>query len=139
MRSWIELGRKNIMEFTSSVKSARLIPASSCPRGYTHLDAGEGKKFTTFFAVVGIYSPPARVLLPQEEICVPHCANQDPNPRRHGCPCCQRLGLPEPIHETVRLFSGQANGLAVRLPVWQYPAVFDLTAGSVQHDNFNGQ
>jgi hypothetical protein len=52
---------------------------------------------------------------------------------------CQRLGLPEPVHETVRLFNGQATGLAVRLPGWQYPAVFDLAAGSVQFDNFGGQ
>ena len=40
---------------------------------------------------------------------------------------CQRLGLPEPVHETVRLFSRQATGLAVRLAD---PAVFDLAAGS---------
>lgn len=51
---------------------------------------------------------------------------------------CQRLGLPEPVHETVGLFSGQATGLAVRLPGWQYPAVFDLAAGSASYDNFNG-
>lgn len=51
---------------------------------------------------------------------------------------CQRLGLPEPVHEAVRLFSGQATGLAVRLPGWQYPAVFDLTRGSATYDNFAG-
>lgn len=28
--------------------------------------------------------------------------------------------------------------MAVRLPGWRYPAVFDLAAGSVQYDNFQG-
>lgn len=50
----------------------------------------------------------------------------------------QRLGLPEPVHETVELFSGQATGLAVRLPGWTYPAVFDLAGGNATYDNFGG-
>ena len=52
---------------------------------------------------------------------------------------CRRLGLAEPVHETVRLFSGQATGLAVRLPGWQYPVVCDTASGQVRYDNFNGR
>jgi hypothetical protein len=51
---------------------------------------------------------------------------------------CRRLGLAEPVHETVRLFSGTATGLTVRLPGWRYPAVFDLTSGEVRFDNYAG-
>jgi hypothetical protein len=29
---------------------------------------------------------------------------------------CRRLALPEPVHGTATLFSGQATGLLVRLP-----------------------
>ena len=52
---------------------------------------------------------------------------------------CQRLGLVAPVQETVQLFSDQATGLAVRLPGWLYPAVFDLTTGEVRYDNFGGR
>jgi len=52
---------------------------------------------------------------------------------------CKRLGLAEPAQETVKLFSDQATGLAVRLPDWRYPVVFDLTAGEAKFDNFGGQ
>lgn len=51
---------------------------------------------------------------------------------------CQRLGLPQPVHQTVRLFSGAATGLCVQLPDWRYPLVCDLTSGQVQFDNFGG-
>jgi hypothetical protein len=51
---------------------------------------------------------------------------------------CQRLGLAPAVQETVRLFSGTATGLTVRLPGWKYPAVFDLTSGQVQYDNYSG-
>ena len=50
---------------------------------------------------------------------------------------CHRLNLPEPTHETVRLFSGEATGVAVRLRDWQYPVVADLTTGTLHYDNFN--
>ena len=50
---------------------------------------------------------------------------------------CRRLNLPEPTHETVRLFSGEANGEAVQLPDWQYPVVADLATGTLHYDNFN--
>jgi hypothetical protein len=51
---------------------------------------------------------------------------------------CRRLNLAEPVRETVPLFSGQATGLSVRLPNWQYPVVIDVEAGIVQFDNFGG-
>jgi len=52
---------------------------------------------------------------------------------------CRRLGLAEPVHETVKLFSGEATGLAVRLPDWQYPVVCDLANGQLRYDNFEGR
>jgi len=49
---------------------------------------------------------------------------------------CRRLGLAEPVRETVALFSGQVTGLAIRLPDWQYPVVVDVEAGAIHFDNF---
>ena len=40
----------------------------------------------------------------------------------------RRLGLAEPVEETVRLFSSQVKGLAVRLPNRRYPIVCDLAS-----------
>ena len=51
---------------------------------------------------------------------------------------CHRLNLPEPTHETVRLFSGEATGFVVQLPDWQYPVVADLSTGQLRYDNFGG-
>ena len=51
---------------------------------------------------------------------------------------CKRLNLAPPVRETVQLFSGQATGLAIRLPNWQYPVVIDLELASLQCDNFEG-
>jgi hypothetical protein len=51
---------------------------------------------------------------------------------------CRRLGLPEPVQGTADLFSGQATGLLVQLPGWQYPAVVDVLTGLVRYDNFGG-
>jgi hypothetical protein len=51
---------------------------------------------------------------------------------------CRRLGLAEPVRGTARLYNGQATGLLVQLPGWQYPAVIDPTAGVVRYDNFDG-
>jgi hypothetical protein len=50
---------------------------------------------------------------------------------------CRRLGLPEPVPGTARLFSGEARGLLVRLPGWLYPAVVQTETGRVQFDNYN--
>lgn len=52
---------------------------------------------------------------------------------------CQRLGLDEPVQGTVKLFSGEATGLAIQLPDWVYPVVADLATGTVRYDNFNGR
>jgi hypothetical protein len=52
---------------------------------------------------------------------------------------CRRIGLAEPVHETVRLYSTKATGLAVRLPDWNYPVVFDTAKGEARYDNFNGR
>ena len=51
---------------------------------------------------------------------------------------CRRIGLPEPVQGTARLYSGQVTGLLVKLPDWLYPAVVDAVTGSVQYDNYNG-
>jgi hypothetical protein len=51
---------------------------------------------------------------------------------------CRRLGLAEPVRENVRLFSGEATGLSVKLPGWQYPIVVDTAAGSIKYDNYEG-
>ena len=51
---------------------------------------------------------------------------------------CQRLGLASPENGRTQLFSGEAVGLIVRLPGWQYPAVIDTGTGIVQFDNFEG-
>ena len=52
---------------------------------------------------------------------------------------CQRLGLAQPVQGTVKLFSGEATGLAVQLPDWQYPVVCDTTTGQLRYDNFGGR
>jgi hypothetical protein len=52
---------------------------------------------------------------------------------------CRRLGLAEPVHGNVRLFSGDATGLSVKLPGWRYPIVVDTTDGSIKYDNYEGR
>ena len=51
---------------------------------------------------------------------------------------CQRLKLEQPSHGTVRLFSGEATGLIVKLPAWNYPVVFNTSTGEAKYDNYNG-
>src|SRR5262249_54700786 len=51
---------------------------------------------------------------------------------------CQRLGLPAPTQGTAQLFSGEATGLVVQLPDWQYPVVIDPLTGLVRYDNYGG-
>ena len=51
---------------------------------------------------------------------------------------CQRLKLPEPVHGTTKLFSGEATGLAVQLPDWRYPVVCDMQTGNLRYDNYGG-
>ena len=52
---------------------------------------------------------------------------------------CRRLNLSEPVHGTARLYSGEATGLILQLPDWQYPAVIDTTSGQIQVDTFEGR
>ena len=52
---------------------------------------------------------------------------------------CHRLGLAEPTQGTVKLFSGEATGLAVQLPDWTYPVVCDTASGQTKFDNFEGR
>lgn len=52
---------------------------------------------------------------------------------------CQRLDLPEPVQGRAKLFSGEAEGLAVQLKGWVYPLVCDTTSGTLHYDNFSGR
>ncbi len=52
---------------------------------------------------------------------------------------CRRLALPVPAAGTARLYSGEANGLIVRFPGWQYPAVIDTLTGVIGYDHFEGR
>ncbi len=51
---------------------------------------------------------------------------------------CRQLGLDEPAHQTVKLFSAEATGYCVQLPRWRYPVVCDTDSGTVQYDNYGG-
>jgi hypothetical protein len=51
---------------------------------------------------------------------------------------CQRLNLVAPTHGTVELFSGEATGLIVQLPGWEYPTVIDTLSGTIRFDNYEG-
>jgi hypothetical protein len=52
---------------------------------------------------------------------------------------CNRLQLEPPIEGRARLFSGEAAGLIVQLPDWQYPVVFDTSTGEAKYDNYHGR
>ncbi len=52
---------------------------------------------------------------------------------------CRRLQLPEPVHQTVQLFSEEATGYCVELPRWRYPVVCDVDSGTVRFDNYEGR
>jgi len=51
---------------------------------------------------------------------------------------CRRLNLEAPVQGTAKLFSGEATGLLLKLPGWEYPAVIDTAIGTVKYDNFEG-
>ena len=52
---------------------------------------------------------------------------------------CSRLQLPPPREGIFKLFSGEATGLAVELPGWRYPTVWDLSTGQIRYDNYGGR
>ena len=69
-----------------------------------------------------------------------HCNRENRNPRLAAVnAACQRLRLPEPVQGKTKLFSGEVEGLAVKLPDWVYPVVCNTATGQVQYDNFNGR
>src|SRR4051812_13248709 len=49
---------------------------------------------------------------------------------------CQRLNLRAPLQGTVQLFSGEATGMIVQLPGWEYPIVIDTLTGAIRYDNY---
>jgi hypothetical protein len=51
---------------------------------------------------------------------------------------CHRLNLPQPVQGTAQLYSGEAHGLIVQLPGWEYPAVVDTLTGTIHYDNYGG-
>jgi hypothetical protein len=51
---------------------------------------------------------------------------------------CRRLGLATAVEGTAQLFMGEATGLLVRLPDWEYPVVIDTLTGTLRYDNFKG-
>lgn len=51
---------------------------------------------------------------------------------------CHRLSLAAPVQGTTQLYSGQASGLLVQFPGWNYPAVIDVESGEVRFDNYEG-
>jgi hypothetical protein len=51
---------------------------------------------------------------------------------------CRRLGLAAPVEGTTQLFMGEATGLLVRLPDWEYPVVIDSRTGTMRYDHFKG-
>ena len=50
---------------------------------------------------------------------------------------CQRLQLETPVEGRAQLFSGEATGLIVKLPEWQYPVVFDTSTGEAKCQSRN--
>jgi hypothetical protein len=52
---------------------------------------------------------------------------------------CERLKLPAAAHGLHELYGGTAQGLAVRLPGWRYPAVWNLKTGQLEFDNYGGR
>jgi len=65
------------------------------------------------------------------------CKTQVRDPAAVAAACC-RLNLAEPVVGTARLYSGEASGLLIQLPDWQYPVVIDTATGAIQFDNFEG-
>ena len=61
---------------------------------------------------------------------------RDPAAISHAC---QRLKLPDPAFETVKLFSAEVTGWKVELPDWRYPVVCDVEQGQLHFDNFEGR
>src|SRR5437899_4879620 len=46
---------------------------------------------------------------------------------------CRRLHLPDPVQGTAQLYSGEATGLLVQFPGWEYPSVIDTLTGTIRY------
>ena len=51
---------------------------------------------------------------------------------------CARLNLAAPVQGTVQLYSGEASGLIVQLPGWEYAVAIDTLTGTIRYDNYGG-
>jgi hypothetical protein len=51
---------------------------------------------------------------------------------------CRRLQLAPPVMGSANLYSGEATGLVLHFPGWEYPVVIDPLTGTITYDNFNG-
>ena len=60
------------------------------------------------------------------------------DPAAIAAACC-RLNLAEPVQGTAKLYAGEATGLLLHLPGWQYPVVIDVLTGTLRYDNFGGR
>ena len=52
---------------------------------------------------------------------------------------CKRLGLAEPVCRKVDFYAGEAEGLAVELPGWDYPVVCQTESAELRYDNYGGE
>ncbi len=52
---------------------------------------------------------------------------------------CERLGLPSPVQGKTKLARSEVEGLAVQLPGWKYPVVFNTATGQRTLKNPNGK
>lgn len=49
------------------------------------------------------------------------------------------ISLPNGLNnQSVKLYQGNYNGIAVKLDDWKYPVVIDTNKGELAYDNFNG-
>jgi hypothetical protein len=60
------------------------------------------------------------------------------DPAAIAAACC-RLNLAEPVQGTAKLYAGEATGLLLHLPGWQYPVVIDTLTGTLRYDNYSGR
>ena len=52
---------------------------------------------------------------------------------------CQRLGVPSPVQGKTKLARSAVEGLAVQLPGWKYPVVFNTATGQRTVKNPGGK
>ncbi len=52
---------------------------------------------------------------------------------------CERIAVPRPVHQTLRLFVDEVSGHAVWLKGWRYPVVCNLASGTLAYDNYEGR